>query len=74
MMRSHCKSFVPIIGEAVQEMVLPVLLQRRSFWCDSRTFPELEVTFATAALAHYIDFGHALIYVGSFIVECRKWI
>lgn len=50
-------------------MVLPVLLQRRSFWCDSRTFPELEVTFATAALAHYNDFGHALIYVGSFVVE-----
>lgn len=35
----------------------------RGALADGMHFPELEETFSTAALAHYNDFGHALIYV-----------
>lgn len=61
MMRSHCISYVPIIGEVAKEIVLPVLVQRRSFGFDPRAFSELGETIATAALLHYNDFGYALI-------------
>ena len=30
--------------------------------CDGRSWDELEGTFAAAAMAHYNDFGHSLIY------------